>query len=284
MKTQFIKINNISEINTSKISVRDLSNRYIDKNGKMYGLKYDRKARKVSIIQIIRTPSRSAEYFNQLLINGKREERKQNKQNLNDSSGTNIRENFEAEINFNPDLFINEVITIIQTHQQRLSGIMMNISNSKVISERDRNEFGQLNDIFRNIEIDGMQRIERILAYYRELKHAPRSISYYLSRFDSKSRKIIDEFDSDARKMIYIFMSEMYHAFNTLFRTVVKILADLHYFLNNFNTEDIRDITAAERQYFNDAKVSINNTTTELNSLLERNRQLEKYIEDPANF
>jgi len=54
MKQRIIKINDISEIDTSKISVYDLNNRYIDKNGSMFSLKYNRGERKVEIIKIVR--------------------------------------------------------------------------------------------------------------------------------------------------------------------------------------------------------------------------------------
>jgi hypothetical protein len=42
MKKKIIRINDISEIDTSKISVYDLNNRYVDPKGNLFGLKYDR--------------------------------------------------------------------------------------------------------------------------------------------------------------------------------------------------------------------------------------------------
>jgi hypothetical protein len=49
MKTKFIKIKNMGEIDPSKITIYDLNNRYIDAVGNMYGLKYNREQKKVEI-------------------------------------------------------------------------------------------------------------------------------------------------------------------------------------------------------------------------------------------
>ena len=42
MKNVIIRINDISDIDTSKISVYDLNNRYVDTHGTMYGLRYNK--------------------------------------------------------------------------------------------------------------------------------------------------------------------------------------------------------------------------------------------------
>lgn len=286
MKTVFIKINNISEINPSKISVQDLNNRYIDKDGKMYGLKYNRKTRKVSIIRIIRTPVKSAEYFNQLL----RSHKKDNIINYNPQTDIEKPEiplpepDKEDEFQFNIDIFINDTVELMQTHKQRIAGIMMNLKNSRVIPERDRAESTQLNDLFRNLEIDGILRIDKALSNYKEIKQYPRSITYYISKLDTKSRNIIDGLDTDARKMAFIYATEIYFTINTLYRTLQKILNDLYKFLDSTNAEEARDITGAERQYFNDAKISIENTITEIEDLLSKTKIMEDYINNPDNF
>ncbi|HXK65620.1 MAG TPA: hypothetical protein PK348_05090, partial [Spirochaetota bacterium] len=63
MKTRFIRIDDISQIDTSKISTFDLANRYIDKYGNMYGLRYNRAQKKVEIVKIMRTPKKHASYY-----------------------------------------------------------------------------------------------------------------------------------------------------------------------------------------------------------------------------
>jgi len=65
MKTKFIRIDDVSEIDTSKIGIFDLANRYIDKYGNMYGLRYNRDVKKIEVVKIMRTQKKHATYFSQ---------------------------------------------------------------------------------------------------------------------------------------------------------------------------------------------------------------------------
>lgn len=290
MKTVFIKINNISEINTSKITVQDLNNRYIDKDGKMYGLKYNRKNRKVSIIRIIRTPAKSAEYFNQMLKTQRKEEilnqRASQGKTAQAENGISAQKekNSENDMQFNFHLFINKTVELMQSHKERISGIMMNIKNSRMVSDRDKINITQLNDLFRNLEIDGIARIEKALSNYKEIKNYPRSLPYYIAKLDSKNRRVLDELDSDARKMSFVYAAEMYYSIKTLYRTLFKILNDLNHFINMVSPGGPKDITSAERQYFTDAKISVENTIDEVSKLLENIQKIEDFLNDPKNF
>jgi tRNA A37 threonylcarbamoyladenosine dehydratase len=57
MKKRIIRISDISEVDTSKISVYDLNNRYVDPLGTMFGLKYNRDQRRIEIIKLERIHS-----------------------------------------------------------------------------------------------------------------------------------------------------------------------------------------------------------------------------------
>ncbi len=290
MKTSFIKINNISEINTSKITVQDLNNRYIDKDGKMYGLKYNRKNRKVSITRIIRTPAKSAEYFNQILKTQRREEilnQRASQEKITSADNSSLdqnKENPENEMHFDFHMFINKTIELMQSHKDRISGIMMNIKNSRMISDRDKINATQLNDLFRNLEIDGIVRIDKALTNYKEIKNYPRSLNYYIAKLDSKNRRILDELDSDARKMSFVYAAEMYYSIKTLYRTLFKILNDLNYFLTRISSGGSKDVTNAERQYFTDAKISVDNTIDETSKILTNIQKVEEFLNDIKNF
>ncbi|MBN2434304.1 MAG: hypothetical protein JXK07_03455 [Spirochaetes bacterium] len=73
MRTDFIHIDSIEDIDTSKASVYDLNKRYMDKNGTMYGLRFNRSQRKVEIIRILRTSNDRA----QMIRHRIREKKKQ---------------------------------------------------------------------------------------------------------------------------------------------------------------------------------------------------------------
>jgi hypothetical protein len=73
MRTDFIHIDNIDEIDTTKASVYDLNKRYMDSNGTMYGLRFNRSKRKVEVIRILRTSNDRAQMIHHRI----REKRKQ---------------------------------------------------------------------------------------------------------------------------------------------------------------------------------------------------------------
>ncbi len=293
MATKFIKINDISEIDTSRVTVQDLKNRYIDGKGNLYGLKYNRNNRKVEIIKIIRTPVKSADYYRQIM----RKSKKNGSAAQNDKSYFDIDQTIqdnesrksdgstgEPDTNFNPEKFIEDTIELVRTHAERLEGIMKNIKASRVIPDGDRVNSAQLVDIFRNLDIDGIQRIEKILANYKEIREYPRSISYYIAKQNTRSKDIIDKLGSDTQKMKYVLHAEMYFSVTSLYRTLYKILKDLFFFLENTNADEMKDLTFAEKQDFHDAKLSIDNTLSECEKVMKDIKNLDAYLYDIGNY
>lgn len=281
MKTKFIRINEISEVNTAKISVRDLNNRYIDKQGNMYGLKYNRKTRKVEILKIIRTPAKSSQYYRQMVAHQKKDGFKRETAsaailNLNN-------ENIENS-SFDPELFISKTPEFLTTYKDRLNGIMMNIKNSRVILENDKMSFSQLNDIFRNLDIEGIQRVDKVLATHKELKSYPRSINYYLAKIDTNSKKVLDTLGNDTLKMKFIIYYELYNALNSFYRTLTRIMRDLNFFLESYNPEESKDVTFAEKKFYQDAHTSVLNTIKETEKHLEDVNMLGHLLSDAKNF
>ncbi len=295
MKTRFIKVDSIADVDASKITIHDLNNRYIDKQGNMYGLRYNRTSRKVEILKIIRTPVKSADYYHHKLRQQKKNgvaaraekgyfENEEEMEVVEEMPSDDEAAGGQTSAEFNPVIFMDGTIELMQTHISRMNGIMNNIRNSRAIPDGDRMAASQMEDIFRNINIDGIQRIEKILAVHKELKEYPRSISYYMAKQNTKSRNIIDQLDTDAAKMEYIFFAELYYSIANLYRTLMKILKDLNYFLENVHVEDVKDLTFSEKQSFQDACISVENTIKECDRLLKDMKRIEDYLSDAKNF
>ena len=107
MKKRIIRIADVSEIDTSKISVYDLNNRYIDSIGNMFGLKYNRGTRKVEIIKLERIHSSEMLQYQRKIMVLRDIEQNQNVQNE-----LKEKQDFETEseeIFFEPDVFIESV-------------------------------------------------------------------------------------------------------------------------------------------------------------------------------
>ncbi len=289
----------------------------------MYGLKYNRIKKKIEITKIIRTPAKAAGFITQRLRQSRRgdgdhqSERDEEDNGMEDAvesemDSTLARENPPEEDtlyeetaagdepteepikdglpertvrrSFDADGFIKEVLELMKTHKARLNGIMMNIKNSNIVSEKDKGESHYLIDAFRNIDIDGIQRIDKALNSHKELQNYPRSISYYASKLDTKSKNILESLTSDKSKMEYVFYSEMYYSIWTLYRTLQKILKDLNDFVLEKNPEDKKNVSYNEKQFYNDARTSLANTVEESEDILSRCRLLEDFLGNANNF
>jgi len=273
MKTRFIRIEDISEIDTSKISTFDLANRYIDKYGNMYGLRYNRDERKVEIVKIMRTPRKHASYFSQKL---QRKPEKVESQHTDDYLG--------EVMEFDPEMCINHIVEIAKTHKDRLNGIIISIANSNIISDSDKMSWNTMNDYFRNLDMDGIQALEKINELYTEFNNYPRSIIYYQSKLDTKHRKILDEIPSESSKLRYVKYYEMWYQVRNAYKTIIKILSDIRFLLEQQHIEEKRSMTPFQKQTYSDALTSIDNTLAEANKILSDCAMIEDIISSSKSF
>jgi hypothetical protein len=188
MKHKILRIDSISDINTSKISVYDLNNRYIDAQGNLFGLRYNRIEKKIEIIKLIRKNSSDAFHVQQRIVKDKKDNPSYNVSEENFYENDDEAAHIETEQFVDPEGFINSTIAEMSNHKSRIQGIIMNIKNTEAFPRDNKHEAAQLEDIFRNIEIDGILRFDELENYYKELTSYPRSITYYQAKLDSKGR------------------------------------------------------------------------------------------------
>ena len=297
MKNIYIKIADITDIDTSKISVYDLNKRFIDKKGNIFGLRYDKIIKKIEIIKIIRADSNEAALHQINILKSKKSSPAESnietdKSDSADDSGSNTdedepdEESFEKAVsNFNADKFIKETIELLITHKNRLKGIESNIKNSNIVLKTSKHENSELDEIFRSIDIEGGQNIDKIENYQKELISYPRSITYYQSKIDKSYTHMIDSFKSDAERMMkFIYTYEMYQTIKNLYTNLNKAIKKLREFLSSRDQDIIKNKTPGERQAFNDAQVSLNNTISEIENTLDDLKILNAFLLNPANF
>jgi hypothetical protein len=285
MKNIIIRITDISDIDTSKISVYDLNNRYVDSQGNMYGLRYNRSLRKMEIIKIIRTHEKNAGSFQQKILMKKRSA---NDSALSDEvtvTGGDTSQRDAPPLYFNPDAFVEKTMELIRTHRERIKGIIMNIRNSNIVPIDNKTESNQLEDIFRNLDIDVIQGVDNLLNYQKELLSYPRSVSYYQAKMDDRGREIIETLASSNKKVIrFIYLSEMLENIRILYKNFEKFLTMLKAFLDELNIEDMKWVTSHEKQSFKDGMISINTTIQEITDLEDELMRLEQYAYDLDHY
>jgi hypothetical protein len=277
MKNVIIRINDISEIDTSKISVYDLNNRYVDAHGTMFGLKYTKTSRKIEVIKIVRTHEKNAASFRQKIMQKKRGGNEITHGD-DESFPEDGHHDESAETFYNPEAFIEKTMELTHTHRERFKGIIMNIRNSNIVTKDNKTESNQLEDIFRNLEIDGMQGVDNLINYQKELINYPRSLTYYQAKMDDRAREIIDTLASSNRKVIrFIYLAEMLDNIRRLYKSIDKMIKKLKAFLDEKNMDEVKWVSPHEKQSFKDGLISINTTIQEIQDLLDDLSKLEEY-------
>ncbi len=277
----------MSDINTAKVSIYDLNNRYVDKKGNLFGLKYNRLTKKVDIIKLMRTHNEDASAIQQQVIQKKISESRKPLDEISISSlndfGTDISEDDEHA--YDPEIFIDDTLALMHTHGERLKGVIKNLVNSNVFPKENKADSIELDDIFRNIEIDGIQKFEKIENYKKELTNYPRSITHYQAKMDKKGREVIDWFAENTEKaMKFIYLYEMNQSIREVYTLLNTFVDNLINFMSSKDLESMQHLSSLERQAFHDAEISIETTKDDINRILEEIPIVEEYITDPENL
>ena len=250
----------------------------------MYTLRYNKTTKKIDVVQIMRTHIKDASYFHKKIIQKKISDSHAPAEEITEIQFSDQSDD-KAVHSFDPDLFINKAIELMLTHRDRLKGIMMNIKNSNAVSREDKTTSSELEDIFRNIDIDGIQNFEKAENYQKELINYPRSITYYQAKIDKKGRDIIESLAGhNERIMKFIYIFEMFQTIKTLYRNLKKIINNLNDFIKEIDSDQIKNLNQGEKQSFKDADVSISNTIDEIEDILDDLRRFEDYVYNPSNF
>jgi hypothetical protein len=286
-KARIIRIDEVSDIDTAKVSIYDLNNRYVDKKGNLFGLKYNRLTKKVDIIKLMRTHFEDASVIQQQVIQKKINESRKPLEEITDPGlndfGTDLTE--EDDQSYDPEVFIDDTLSLMHTHGERLKGIIKNLLNSNVFPKENKADSIELDDIFRNIEIDGIQKFEKIENYKKELTSYPRSLTHYQAKMNKRGREIIDKLtDNTEKAMKFIYLYEMNQSIREVYTAIGTFIDNLMNFMSTKDLENMQHLASLERQAFNDAEISIKTTKDDINRILEEIPIVEEYITDPENL
>ena len=284
MKKRIIRINDISQIDTSKVSVYDLNNRYIDPLGNIYGLRYNKDDRKVSIIKLERFHPGESHVYQQ--IANRHKDGKFAGDTGNDPNRLNAEnEKSEEELLFEPNVFIEGVINNAETHRERITGIIKNLYDSDIFQKDNKQESTEYDDIVRNLEIDGTQQLEKLETYYRELTNYPRSITYYQSKIDNAGQQVFEKLSGNKeRTMRFIFYYEMSTTIKRIYSNLSKHIRHLNEFSSNKNIEERQNLTKHQKQSFIDARTSLGNTIRDIDEIMKQNALLFTYACNVKNY
>ena len=282
-KKIIIKVNDISQIDTSKISVYDFNNRYMDQYGNIYGLKHNKINKKIEIIKLQRYGARESIIYQQMANRNKFTD------TLSDHLEEEIMEtdenSIEQDSTYDPERFIEKVIGYAETHKARVLGIIKNIDESNIFVKENKQELNEFNDIIRGIEIDGVQQLDRLETYYRELTNYPRTITYYQAKMDNVQKRIFEQIAANKeRAMRFIYFYEMSANIRRVYTNLKKYTEKLDELTANKNFDEKLSITKYQKQAYLDARTSTENTLSDIDEILKENMELYDYATNVENF
>ena len=283
-KKRYIRIKDVSQIDTAKISVYDLNNRYIDPLGNIFGLKYNRMMRKVEVIKIERIHTSEMHQFQKkMMINREHHLSMETDETQYDSLPMETGYPDDDEF-FDPDIFIEDVMTGAETHRERLKGILMNITDSGIVNRDHKQLSTEYDDIIRNLDIDGTQ-LDKMENYYRELTNYPRSITYYQSKIDKDGKNMLERLTGNSEKtMKFIYYYEICASVRRIYTNLKKHVVNLDNFVTSKKSDDGPAMSKHQKQSYNDAKISIKNTIADIDKILKDNEQLYEFCLNPDNY
>ncbi len=285
MKKRIIRINDISQIDTSKASVYDLNNRYIDPLGNIFGLRYNKDTRRVDIIKLERFHPAESRALQQIATRHKGGGYAQEMKIESVSENEPVADDNVDESMIEPEVFIEDVIENAVTHKERINAIVKNIYDSDVFPKENKMESGEFDDIVRNLEIEGTQQLEKLETYYRELTNYPRSMTYYQAKLDNAGKSVFDKLSGNKERLMrFIFLYEMTTTIRRIYTNLKKHIHRLDEFTENKNIEEKAGVMKHQKQSFIDARTSIKNTIYDTDEILARNELLHSYACNAANY
>jgi hypothetical protein len=243
-----------------------MNKRYIDRAGNMYGLRYNRSAKKIEIIKILRTTARNQQFYEHKIITNRKnnadfeevpEEQHPNAVPLPDADEA-------GPADFDGESFTNRMFSALTVYKERINVIVKNVSNVPLIPREQRDLNIKLDDLLRSLDIDGLQRMEKIQSVYREMTDYPRSVNYYLAKLDARSRSHLSKVPGDESKLKFIVSNELATSLRDVFYYLSKGLTSLHQFIDeNKDARHVR-LTPQEKQSLSDASITMTNLIADL--------------------
>lgn len=286
IKKKIIRINDVSQIDTAKVSVYDLNNRYLDPLGNIYGLRYNKDNRKVDIIKLERFHSGENRIYQQIASRHKEGKFTPDSNAVPGKQYDDAEDESQNEEHlFEPEVFVEDVINNAETHKERITGLIKNIYDSDIFPKENKQESTEFDDIVRNLEIDGIQQLEKLETYYRELTNYPRSITYYQAKIDNMGKQVFEKLAGKKEQtMRFIFMYEMSTTIKRIYTNLKKHIIHMDEFTANKNVDDRQNMSKHQKQAFIDARTSIGNTIQDIEDILRQNAILYSYSCNIANY
>lgn len=197
MAHKYIPIDSVNDIDVHKIGLGNIENRYIDKTGRRYATRYNKRTRKIEIVPIA-LGIEEARLIKKGLL-GKQEDKQEevqidNPHNLPDWA---IREGITPDMSVNPDAYIPQIMSNSQKFGERIRGIISGVKKTGAFEERSTEGEDIILDLTAFYDREIQVHLHDVDNFYTEFTQYPKSNETYHSSLGRKEKKIVDQLDAD---------------------------------------------------------------------------------------
>lgn len=227
MRHQYIRIDSISDIDTSRITLRSIEHRYVDSQGRRFATRFNLRTRKIEIVPI--ALGREEAILIKRMGNNPRqleetgsisEGRAQNRVHPSPMKIPPWISAFNAE----PDVssgelhaFLVEAEREMQRNGERYRGLIQSLKMSSILEDiKDGNQHDAILELTNTYERDIQSHASRVQAMVVEFLRFPKPLASYLGQIDRNCKKYVEKLDMDKQKkycMAYLLAGEMFGVF-----------------------------------------------------------------------
>jgi hypothetical protein len=242
MKRKYIRINSVADIDTSRITLRDIENRYIDAQGRRYATRFNLRTRRIEIVPIALGLEEAlmAKRLFSAANNTRHEQPIEEKTERRVHPQPMKLPSWLLAMNIEPDTsesdmqaFLVNAEREIQRNGERYRGLIQSLKASSILEHvKDSNQHDAILELTITYERDVQAHASRVQAMVVEFLRFPKPLASYLGQIDRKCKSYVENLDTSKQKrycMAYLLSGEMFAMFKgsiELIQLVEKFTAD----------------------------------------------------------
>lgn len=226
MRHQYIRIDSISDIDTSRITLRSIEHRYVDSQGRRYATRFNLRTRKIEIVPIALGREEAILIKRMGSSARSQEETTQGETKVQNRVHPNPMKipPWISAFNVEPDMsggelhaFLVEAEREMQRNGERYRGLIQSLKMSSVLEDiKDGNQHDAILELTNTYERDIQSHASRVQAMVVEFLRFPKPLASYLGQIDRNCKKYVEKLDMDKQKkycMAYLLAGEMFAVF-----------------------------------------------------------------------
>ncbi|MCS6983780.1 MAG: hypothetical protein NZM25_01460 [Leptospiraceae bacterium] len=259
MARYYIPINSVNDIDTSKITLATINNRYIDKSGNRYATRFNKRTRKIEIVRIALGREEALQARAQFLGKKIQHQEGESSEPKTTHPAPWKLPSWIAEYNIQPNenVDIREYLMGLERETEKISerirGLISNIKNSTALDGRKEGNHDAVLELTTFYDREVMDHLNKTQSRIMELQRFPKPVLHYLATLEKRQKAFVEKLNVDKQKeyfKAYFISQSLLNALHGCFQLVAMV----ERFLVGVNPEKL---PYDKRQYLENAKATI---------------------------